>query len=118
MRQYAREQYERDLVHGRSEQQKRNEVFNEWKGEHCMSGQVMERDEKSSLSDDNMRRMREFVVKHLAHLKEADAVLKSLPSGTNLFVRLDGKLYHVRRSYASSPLELPVVVSEATVIGE
>lgn len=81
--------------------------------EHCMSGEVMD-----TVEVDPMQRLREFVSNHLAHVKDSALVLPMVAGGKQVFVRLDGKLYHVRRSYASSPLELPVIVSEATVIGD
>lgn len=82
-----------------------------------MSGQLME-PVNPAVNDDPMQRLREFVANHMAHLKDAAKVLPMIAEGKEVFVRLDGKLYHVRRSYASSPLELPVIVSEATVIGD
>jgi hypothetical protein len=98
-----------DTGTGRSE--KRYERDMHFQQERNMSGEPMEAKPAGDMS-----RLRQFVTNHLAHLKDAKAVTPMLSEGHQLFVRLDGKLYHVRRSYASSPLELPVVVSEATVV--
>lgn len=107
------------------DKQQQQEAYGSWQHERSernrdfreknMSGEVME--PKPAVSDDDMRRLREFIASHLAHRKDAAAVLGML-GGKQMFVRVDGTLYHVRRSYASNPLELPVIVSEATVIGD
>lgn len=111
VRQYAREQYERDLYVGRSEYQQRHEAYQEWKQEHCMSGVAMTEND-SSVS----QMLKEFVSNHIAHLKDANAVKDLIPAGKAMFVRHEGTLFLIRKSCATSPFELPVIVSAAEVI--
>lgn len=115
MRDYVRIQHEEDTLYGRPLSTVRGERTRNWIREKCITGQVFSPEQNMSESD--TQRMREFVANHLAHRKDAEAVLPLL-GGKQLFVRLDGALYHVRRSYAASNYEMPVIVSEANVVGD
>ncbi len=110
---WGRKQDEIDLVHGRSEYQKRVEKYQTWVREKCMSGEVMEPVEVT----DQRLKLREFVANHIAHTKDAGEVKKflELSSGSHVFVRMDGETYEVSKSYGAS-YEFPVVVRKATVI--
>jgi hypothetical protein len=109
VRQYAKEQYLRDLEEGPSESEKRCGRDMTFLQEKAMSGQI----EKPA---DDALRLSEFVANHLEHIRDANAVMPMLDGGKNVFVRLSGKLYHVRKTYSQSPLDMPLHISEATVV--
>lgn len=101
-------QDEIDLVHGRSEYQKRREAFDEWRRERLMSGEVFEPMDV---------KLREFVANHLAHASDASDVRKYLDdnAGTTVFVKLHGETYEISKNYSTS-WELPVQVRKAKVV--
>ena len=102
-----------DLRDGSSEYAEQMQPRNYWYQEHCMSGEVME----PVAVTDERRKLREFVQNHVAHTKDAGEVKKflELSSGSHVFVKLDGEMYEVSKSYGAS-YEFPVVVRKATVI--
>lgn len=103
-------QDEIDLVHGRSEYQKRNEAFNDFRREHMAAGEVNGDVELLQLA-------REFITQAQAARSCGDRLADLLGDGIDpLVVSFGGSHYSLTK--ASSSYALPVFMRTVKVLSE
>lgn len=105
-------QDEIDLVHGRSEYQRRREAFDEWRRERLMSGEVL-----GVVEIPLAERARKYIRMKAIVNDEGTELLKAIPSDGPLVVECDGQHYELVKNHGiGRNFELPVGVRKATVL--